>query len=115
MDVLDTQAWIRLVEPDRSAIRSRCEVNELLEILSAGRRWRALGELEQQIENLPDILGEICDVLVERTVIDREETNLVVLERHELRKVRGADFVEIFGCTVSPRAQDELYFDEGDS
>src|SRR5437867_12500663 len=46
MDVLNRQAWIRLVEPDGSAVCRRRKVNELLEMLSAWRRRRALGEFE---------------------------------------------------------------------
>src|SRR6266700_6653395 len=38
MDVLYRQSRIGLIEPDRSAICARCEVNELLEELSAWRR-----------------------------------------------------------------------------
>src|SRR5882724_5366698 len=115
MDVLHRQAWIGLVEPDRSAIRRRCKVNELLKVLLAWRGWRVLGELEDKIEDMADVLGEIGNVFVERAVIDREETDLVVLKRHELREVGCADTVQVFGCPASPRAQEQFYLEEGKS
>jgi hypothetical protein len=53
------------------------------------------------------------DVLVERAVIDSEETDLVVLQRHELREVGCADLVQVFRRPVAARAQDQLNLDEG--
>src|SRR5882757_8491144 len=113
MDVLNRKAWICLVEPDRSAVCARRKVNELLEVHSAWRGRRVLGELENEIEDRSDVLGKIGDVFVERAVVDRKETNLVVLQRHELCEVRRADFVEVFCCSVPTRAQDQLNLDEG--
>src|SRR5205823_12961870 len=98
MDGLDRQAWIGRVEPDRSAVCPRRKVNELLKMLSAGRGRRILGEFEQEIEYLTDVLGEVRNIGVECAVIHSKETDLVILERHELGKVRRADFVQIFGC-----------------
>ena len=83
-------------------------------MLSAGRGRRVLGELEYEIEYLANVLGEIGDVLVERAVIDGEETDLVVLKRHELGEVRCADFVQVFGCPFPSRDQEKFYLDEGD-
>src|SRR5450432_2995584 len=87
MDVLHRQFWIGRVEPNRSAIRAGGKVDELLQVLSTWCWRRAHGELEDQIENLADVLGEVGNVGIERTVIHSEETNLVVLKRHELRKM----------------------------
>ncbi len=70
--------------------------------------------LNIKIEDRSDVFGEIGNVFVERAVIDRKETNLVVLQRHELREVRCADFVQIFRRPVLPRAQEQLYLDEGE-
>ncbi len=78
MNILNRQTRIRLVEPDRRAICARCEVNELLKILSAGGGWRALGELEQEVENLSNVLREVSYVRIEGPVIYREEANLVI-------------------------------------
>jgi hypothetical protein len=33
----------------------------------------------------------------------------VVLKRHELREMRRADGVQVFGCPAPPRAQEQLY------
>src|SRR6266480_5321688 len=106
MNVLYRQSRISRVEPDGSAVRPRRKVNELLKVLSAGRRRRPLGEFEYEIKHLSDVLGEIGNVGVERAVIDGEETDLVVLQRHELGKVRRPDFVQIFGCPASSREQE---------
>src|SRR5260370_29540639 len=103
----------RLAEPGRGAFWPRRKVNEFLEMLSAGRGRRVLGELEYEIEDLSDVLGEVGDVLVEGPVIYGEETNLVVLQRHELCEVGSADFVQVFRRPTPPRAQDQLNFDEG--
>src|SRR5262249_11745366 len=115
MDVLNRQAWICLVEPNRLAARRRSEVNELFEVLSAWRGRRVLGEFEYKIEDFSNILGEIGDILVERAVIDGKETDLVVLKRYELREMGCTDGVEILGCAAPPRAQEQLYLDEGDA
>ena len=108
-----TQAWISLVEPDRLSVRSRRKINELLQVLPAWRRRRILGELEQQVENLADILREIRNVIVESTVVHGKETDLVIFKWHELRKVRSSNFIQVFGRAVSPRAQNQLHLDEG--
>ena len=71
------------------------EVNELLEVLSAGRGRRVLCEFEYQIEDVSDVLGEIGNVGVKAAIVDGKETNLVVLERHELREVRCANGIQI--------------------
>src|SRR5207249_3917960 len=84
VDVLDRKSPVGLIESDRSAACSRREVNELLQVFSARRRRRVLGEPEDEIEDLSDVLGEVGDVFVKRAVIDREEADLIVLERHEL-------------------------------
>src|SRR5205814_3132728 len=106
MNVLHRQSRVSRVEPDRSAVRPGRKVDELLKVLSAGRRRRALGEFEDKVKHLSDVLGEIGNVGVERAVIDGEETDLVVLQRHELGKVRCAYFVQIFGCPASSREQE---------
>jgi hypothetical protein len=113
VNVLHAQARIRLVEPDRLPIGSRREVNELLEKLSAWRRWRILGELEYQIENLSNILGEVGDVLVEGSVIYGKETNLFVFQRNELCKVGCADFVQVCGRSMSPSPKEQFYLCTG--
>src|SRR5260370_20245691 len=115
MDVLNRQAWICLVEPDRSAGRRRSKVNELLKVLSAWRGRRVLGEFEYKIEDFSDILGEIGNVRVEAAIVDGKETDLVVLKRHELREMGRADAVQVFGCPAPPRAQEQLYLDEGNA
>src|SRR5882757_10036067 len=112
MDVLNRQAGIGLVETDRRAVCPCRKVHELLKVLSAGRRRRVLREFEDEIEHLSDVLGEIGDVFLERTVIDSEETNLVVLERNELREVRRADLIQVVRGPAAPRAQDQLYRNE---
>src|SRR5207248_6345905 len=106
VNVLHRKSRISRIEPDGSAVRSGRKVYELLKVLSAGRRRRALGEFEYEIKHLSDVLGEIGDVGIERAVIDGEETDLVVLQRHELGKVRRAYFVQIFGCPASSREQE---------
>src|SRR5260370_18751843 len=113
MGVLNRWAWIGRVEPDGSAVGSCRKVNKLLKMLSARRGRRVLGEFEYEIEHLADVLGEIGNVGVEGAVIDGEETDLVVLERHELGEVGCADFVQVFGCPFSPREQEKFYLDEG--
>src|SRR5437773_6754809 len=113
MDVLNRQARVGLIKPDRSAARRRRKVDELLEVLSAWRGRRVLGELEDEVEDLSDVLREIGDVLVEGAVIHGEETNLVVLERHKLREVWRADGVEVFRRSSPSRAQEQLDLDEG--
>src|ERR1700730_5172297 len=113
MDVLNRQAWICLIEPDRSAARSSSKVNELLKVLSAWRGRRVLGELKYKIEDFSDILGEIGNVRVEAAVIDGKETDLVVLKRHELCEMGCPDGVQVFCCPAPPRAQEQLYLDEG--
>src|SRR5436190_23102852 len=112
MDVLDRQTGISLVEADRSAVCPSSKVNELLKVLSAGRRRRILRELEDEIEDLADVLGEIGDVFVERAVVDGEKTDLIVFERNELGEVRRANLVQVFRGPAAPRAQDQLYRDE---
>jgi len=65
MDVLNREAWICLVEPDRRAVRARCKVDELLEVFSA-RRWRwVLREFEYKVKDFPDVFGEIGNVRLE--------------------------------------------------
>ena len=113
MDVLNRQTWIGLVEPDGSAARRRRKVNKLLEVHSAWRGRRVLGEFEDQIEDRSDVFGEIGNVRVERAVIDGKEANLVVLKRHELGEVGCADGVQVFRYPAPPRAQKQLYLDEG--
>src|SRR5271167_4937861 len=87
VNVLNAQARIRLVEADRRSVCSRCEVNKLLQVFPAGRRWRVYAEFEYQIEDLSDVLGEVGDVGVKGAVIHSKETDLVVLQRHELREM----------------------------
>src|SRR5271163_154543 len=115
MNILHAQTGIGLVEPDRRAVRSRREVNELLQILSARRGRCALCELKQEIEDRSNVLGEVGNVLIEISVIHREETNLVVLKRHELCEMRSADLVQVCGGPMSPGAQNQLRFDVRDS
>jgi hypothetical protein len=67
-----------------------------LQMLPAGGGRRVLGELEYEVEDVADVLRKVRDMGVEVTVIDCEEADLIVLERHELREVRGADAVQIF-------------------
>ena len=105
MDVLDRQAWIGGIEADRRAVGRRREVDELLEVFPARRGRRILGEFEDQVEDLPDVLGEVRDVFVERAVIDGEESDLVIFKWNELSKVRRADFVEVFRGPAAPRAR----------
>src|SRR6202012_5132748 len=114
-DVLYRQAWIRLIEPDGSTVCPRGKVDELLEVLSARRRWRAFGELEQEIEDLSDILREVGDVFVEVAVVDRKEADLVVLKRHELSKMGSADGVEVCRYSMAPGAKKQLRFIESDA
>jgi hypothetical protein len=104
MDILNGQAGIGLIEADWSPVRSRSEVNEFLEVLSAGRRWRVLCEFEYKVEDLPDVLREIGNVLFKGSVVDGKETNLVIFKRYELREVWCADAVQIFGGPVAARA-----------
>src|SRR5438128_3130 len=113
MDVLNRQAWICLIEPNRSATRRSSKVDKLLEVLSAWRGRRVLGEFEYKIEDLSDILGEIGNVRVKAAIVDGKETDLVVLKRHDLCKMRRADGVQVFGYPAPPRAQEQLYLDEG--
>jgi hypothetical protein len=66
VNVLNAQARIRLVEADRRAVCSRCEVKKLLQVFSAGRRWRLYAEFEYQIEDLTNVLGEVGDVRIKK-------------------------------------------------
>src|SRR5438132_13041636 len=100
MDVLNRQAWICLVKPNGSATRRRSKVNELLEVLSAWRGRRVLGEFEYKIEDFSDILGEIGDVRVKAAIVDGKETDLVVLKRNELREMGCAGAVQCSGCPL---------------
>jgi hypothetical protein len=77
--VLIGKAGIALTETDRNSARCGGEVDELLHVFAARRRRRVLSEFENEIEDRPDVLGEIHDVFVERAVIDGEETQLAVL------------------------------------
>ena len=101
-----------MIEADRSAVCPCSKIDEFLEVLSAGRRRRILRKLEDEIEDLSDVLGEIGDVFVERAVIDREETYLVVLKWNELGEVRRADFIQIFRGPTTACAQDKFDRDE---
>src|SRR5690348_16827299 len=65
VDVLHAQARVSPVESDGGPVRRRREVNELLHVLSARRRRRVFGELEEKIKNFPDILREIRNVFIE--------------------------------------------------
>src|SRR5260221_11846707 len=113
MDVLNRKTWIGLVEPDRSATCFRRKIYELLQVLSAWRGRRVLGELEYEIEDLANVLGEIGNVLVEGAVVDRKEPDLVILEWNELREMRRADLVQVFRRAAPANAQD--HFDLGKS
>src|SRR5438034_6691875 len=106
INVLHRQSRVSRVEPDGSAIRPGRKVDELLKMFSAGRRRRPLGKFEYEIKHLSDVLGEIGNVGIERAVIDGEETDMLVLQRPELGKVRRAYFVQIFGCPASSREQE---------
>src|ERR1700755_1871115 len=110
MNVLNAQARIRLVEADWRSVCSRCEVNKLLKVFSAGRWRRVFAEFEYQIEDLSDVLGEVSDVRIKSAVIHGKKTNLVVLERYELREVGRADLVQVVGGSASPRVQQQLHF-----
>src|SRR5207244_3113832 len=102
-----------LIEPDRIAVCACCKVNELLKVLSA-RRWRrVLGELENEIEDLSNVLGEVGNIFVERTVVDGKESDLVVLEWNELREMRRADLVQVFCRPAAANAQDQFDLDKG--
>src|SRR6266566_6401423 len=113
MNVLNCQAGVGLIEPDRGSARSGREVNELLEVLSAGRARRVFGELEYEVKDLSDILSKVGDVLLEGAIVDREEPDLVVLERHELGEMGRADGIQIFCYPMRSRAQQQLYLYEG--
>ena len=54
---------------------------------------------------MANILREIRNVLVEGAVLDGEETDLVVLQRHELSEMRRADSIQIFRRSTRPGAQ----------
>ena len=95
---------IGLIEPDRRAVRPAAKSMNSWRCFPARRRRRVLGEFEYEIEDVPDILGEVGDVLVERSVVDGEEPDLVVLQRHELREMRRADGVQVL-VIPRPRAR----------
>src|SRR5208337_1875063 len=114
VNILDTETGIRLIEADRGAISSRRKVNELLKVLPARRRRRTLRELEEKIENRPNIFGEIGDVLVERAVVHGEKSDLVVFQFDELCEVGCSNFVEIFCRSAASRAQDQFYLNESE-
>src|SRR5271163_4330057 len=114
-DILDAQAGIGLIERNRGAARARGEVDEFLKMSPARRRRRILGEFEYEVEHAADIFREIGDVFVEGAIVDREEADLIVLQRHELRKMRRADGIEIVGGSTASRAQQQLDFDEGEA
>ena len=115
MDVLNRQAWICLVEPDRSVVGSPGEINELLEMFSAWRGRCALREFEQKIEYLSNILREVGNVLLEVTTVDGKESDLVVFQRHELGEVRGTDGVQVCRYPAPPRPKQQLRFKKGDA
>ena len=103
-----------LVEANRSAVCSGGEVDELLEVFSAGRGWRVGDELEDEIEDGADVFGEVGDVGVEVAVVHGEETDLVVAERNELGEVGRADRGKISLGSVRPGAQEQFDLDVGE-
>src|SRR5438093_11476482 len=105
MNILDAQPRIRLIEPNRSTVRASGKVYELLQVFPA-RRWRRIfREFENKIENGPDVFSEVSDIFIERAVIHREESNLIVLQRHELGEMRCAYRSQVFLRLVSTGAQ----------
>src|SRR5271165_3202409 len=104
MDVLDAQARISLVKADRSTVCSLRKVDEFLQVLSARRGRGSLGELKQEVEDFPNVLGEVSDIGVEIAVIDGEEPDLTIFERQKLREVRRAHAVQVFRDSPSAQA-----------
>src|SRR5450432_2115393 len=113
MNVLNAQTGIGLVKTNGRASGSRRKVDELLQVFPAWRRRRALREFKQEVEDLTDIFREIRDVSIESAIIDGEEPNLVVFQFHELRKMRGSNFIEVLGRSPPTRSQKKLHFNIG--
>ena len=56
------------------------------------------------------LVGEVLEVLLNVTVEDREEAEVVVLERHEMRDMQRPDRVRPFVTFLShPDLRDELH------
>src|SRR5271170_2920532 len=105
VNVLNVQAGIGLIKADRFPVRTGREIDELLKVLSAWGGRCAFGELEQEIEDLPDVFGEVGDVGVEIAIVDGKKTDLTVFERDELREVRCADAVQVARDPMGPQTQ----------
>src|ERR1700730_11844735 len=108
MDVLNRKTWIGLVEPDRSATCFRRKIYELLEGLSAWRGRRVLGEFEYEIEDLSNVLGEVGDLIGERTAVDRKKPDLVIIERNNSCEMPCDDLVQVFRRSATANSQDQL-------
>src|SRR5271169_2757712 len=102
MNVLNTEAGIGLIESDRGPAGACGEVGEFLKMLAARRGRRILREFEDEVEHFADILCKVGDVFVERAVINREEPDLIVFERHELGEMRSTG-VEVASDPAPPR------------
>src|SRR5436305_7681120 len=83
VNVLDAQAWISLIEPYWHSAGARREIDEFLEMHSTRRGWRVFREFEDEVEHRTDIFRKVSDVFLERAVMDREEADLIILQRHE--------------------------------
>ena len=78
-----------------------------------GEGGAPLVNLNKTIKDFPDVLGEVIDVLVERPVVDGKETDLPVLQGHELGEVRRADLVQVSANLADhPRRSSSLHFNE---
>src|SRR5271166_2795201 len=113
MDVLNRQAGVGLIEPDRRPARRRCEINELLKVLPARRGRQVLGEFENQVKDMPDVFRKVRNVLVKRAIVDGEKADLIILQWNKLREMRRTDGVEVFLGPTCPRTLDQFDLDEG--
>ena len=87
-DVLNPEAGIGAVKPDGRMVVFQCPLIERLGVLRYRGRGRTLDMRKDRIEDERGLVREVLDVLREVTVEDREESQMVVLERHPVGEVQ---------------------------
>lgn len=92
-DVLNLQARIGSIEADRGKVVRLHPLGKRLSILGSRRGRRVNGEFEYQVEGWPELLCKILRILLERTVIDGKEADLVVRELYEVGEMHGANLI----------------------
>ena len=72
-DVLNREAWIGAVEPDRRIVVCQSPLIECFGVLCYGGWGRALYMWKESIEDERGLICKILDVLLEIAIVDREE------------------------------------------